>query len=266
MRCHSVQFDVVQGDWTTNRPAIEALIEDANPTAGDLVVLPEVSDTGWSLDIDGIADNGSLAWAEDLASRHQIWLQVGYVQRDGSRGRNQTTICSPEGDAVATYTKIHACNPMGEGTRFTSGDHLVIVDTGRARICPLTCYDLRFPEIWRLAALEGVDIFSLAANWPASRIDHWTKLLQARGIDTQAFVVAANRFGTDKDVQYGGRSAIISFQGTILAEASDTTSMVISASCDPNAAAAWRHEFPVADDINRAFLGSVDIQKVNPTA
>ncbi|MDP7030618.1 MAG: nitrilase-related carbon-nitrogen hydrolase, partial [Phycisphaerales bacterium] len=79
-------------------------------------------------------------------------------------------------------------------------------------------------------------------------------------------VVAANRFGTDKDVQYGGRSAIISFQGTILAEASDTTSMVISASCDPNAAAAWRHEFPVADDINRAFLGSVDIQKVNPTA
>ena len=191
---------------------------------------------------------------------------MGWVQRDGTRGRNQTTICSPEGDAVATYTKIHSCNPLGEGERFTSGNHLVIVDTGRARLCPLTCYDLRFPEIWRLAALEGVDIFSLAANWPACRIEHWTKLVQARAIENQAYVVAANRFGKDKEMQYGGRSAIVSFDGTILAEATDATCMVISASCDLKAAAAWQSEFPAAGDIHREFLGSVGIKKANPSA
>ncbi len=266
MRCHAIQVDLVHESPDENRRVYEAAIAAAAPVGGDLVLLPEFSDTGYSQDLDAVADNGCLEWAASLAAAHDCFLQVGWIGRSGDRGSNHASIIGRDGSVLATYAKVFPCGPMGEGRTFDSGDELIIVDTGTLRICPMICYDLRFPELWRIAGQRGVDCFMIGANWPRSRIAHWRSLLVARAVEQQAWVVAANRIGSDPAIEYGGASMVVSPMGEVVAELGEESPGCAAATIDLEAQRAWRADFAVLGDLKPALLGDLPIREVSAPA
>ena len=125
---------------------------------------------------------------------------------------------------------------------------------GGFTIAPFVCYDLRFPEVFRVAALWGATVLVVIGNWPAPREGHWLALLTARAIENQAYVVGANRCGPDPHAAYTGRSRIVDPRGRVLAEAGRWAPGTIGADLDLEAVEAYRREFPVLADVDPRFV------------
>ena len=257
MQVAAVQLDIAWEDKATNHTEIERMLGEADISPGAFVLLPELGDTGFSFNLDRIVDKRSLVWGQALARRLRIWLQIGYAQRgpDG-RGRNCAAIISPEGDHLGTYEKVHPFTYGRETDYYGSGGHLLIRSCAGAAVCPLICYDLRFPELFRIGSAAGAEIVTLGANWPQARQAHWRALLIARAIENQAYVVGANRVGADPHLRYAGGSIIVSPTGEILAEA-DSEPVVLRADLNLTALRQWREQFPALRDVRRDLLGSI---------
>lgn len=258
MHVAAVQFDIVWEDKPANHRIIESMLDAAPPPAGAFVLLPELGDTGFSFNLDTIVDDQTLSWACDLARERTYWVQAGFARRaaDGT-GRNCAAIIDPEGQVRGIYEKLHPFSFGRESEHYTGGDTILVEQCGDAVVAPMICYDLRFPELWRLAALAGAEIYSIGASWPDARQAHWRALAIARAIENQAYVVAVNRIGSDPALSYAGGSIIVSPQGTVLAEAScDQT--VLHAELDVTALRHWRREFPALRDVRRSLLGAID--------
>lgn len=254
MRVYAVQYDIAWEDKSANHGRIDEMLAKAEPAPGSFVVLPELGDTGFSFNLDVIVDDQSIPWAAALAERHGVYVQVGYAVRgtDG-RGRNCATIIDPSGRAVSTYEKVHPFSFGREVEHFTGGDTVVLARCGDAVIAPAICYDLRFPELFRLGALAGAEVFTLGASWPNARQAHWRALLIARAIENQACVIGVNRTGSDPHLSYAGGSIIVDHMGQVLAEAGDTPA-VIEAEVDLTALRTWREDFPALRDV-REHIG-----------
>jgi predicted amidohydrolase len=150
---------------------------------------------------------------------------------------------------------------MSEPEFIESGDRLLIARCGDVNVCPLVCYDLRFPELWRLPALASehpAEVFTIGASWPTPRAAHWRALLIARAIENLVFVIGVNRTGRDPSHSYAGGSMIVSHAGEILAEAGDGPE-VIQADLDLEALRAWRRDFPALRDAQKHLLGTIPI-------
>jgi omega-amidase len=262
MQFHAIQHDVISGDYKATRACIEKLIEQAKPSKKDYIVLQEMADTGWSLDIEAITNVGTLEWASALAKKLGVWIQTGWAEKINDRAHNCAAVCSPDGSIVANYVKVFTCNPLGENKLFDKGNELFILHIDDMSICPLICYDLRFAELWRLAALEGVDVFTESSSWPLPRIHHWKTLICARAIENQAFVVGSNRSGKDVIAHWGGSSLIVSPLGEVLAEAPESGNHFISATIDPKIAQNWRASFPALDDVRKELLGNIKVTHI----
>jgi len=244
-----MQCDVVWEDKPANHARIEQLIEEASIPRGALVVLPEMSDTGFSFALDRTADGRTLPWACAVAARFGMWIGAGWSRmgKDG-RGRNCYSIIRPDGTVAGTAEKLHPFSFGREGELFSGGDDLLVVDVNGLKICPLICYDLRFPEAFRAATAAGATCFLVPANWPSARTGHWRTLLAARAIENQAYVVGVNRVGRDPSLHYHGASMIIGPAGEILADADDTP-QVLRADLDAEKVTAWRATFPALRDM-----------------
>jgi predicted amidohydrolase len=159
---------------------------------------------------------------------------------------------------LGEYQKVHPFSYGKESQFYSGGDHLLLRRCGEAMVCPMICYDLRFPELWRIAALNGAEVFTIGASWPAARQHHWRALLIARAIENQAYVVAVNRTGSDPFLKYAGGSIIISPRGEVLAEAGEESG-VLQVQLDLAALRQWRDEFPVLKDVRPDLLGSMKL-------
>ena len=253
MRVYGLQPDVSWHDKAANHLAHRAALAAARPAAGSLVVLPEMCDTGFSMDVAAVTDTpvGETAtFLASLARQHEVFVLGGLVTTapDG-RGLNQAAAFSPDGAEVARYTKNHRFPLLGEPDHYAAGVGTVTFDWLGLRVCPIICYDLRFPELFRAAGGAGdVDLFAVIANWPTARVEHWTTLLRARAIENQAYVAGVNRVGRDPNVAgYPGRSAVIDPAGVVLCDAGGAAG-VASAEVDPAAMAAYRAAHPFRPD------------------
>jgi len=250
MNAHLVQLDIAWEDPGVNRERIEALLEGAEIRPGDLVVLPEMTFTGFSLDVartvsDAAAGEGFL---RDLARRRSCTVVGGLVAPVGGRATNQALALGPDGTLLARYSKLQPFSLGGEATAHVAGEEIVDFAWAGLRVAPFICYDLRFPEHFRCAAAHGAEMFIVIANWPARRIDHWTTLLQARAIENQATVVGVNRCGTDPNFPYNGRSVVVSPHGHVVNDAGEVEG-VVSVAIDPEEIRQWRRDFPALTDI-----------------
>lgn len=265
MKVAAVQLDIAWEDKDVNHRRIESMLDEAAVGEGCYVLLPELADTGFSFNLDRIVDDRSTAWAADLARRRRIWLQMGHAQvgADGM-GRNCATIFSPHGEAIGTYEKVHPFSYGREAEHYAGGERLIVRRLAdlpdRPAVCPLICYDLRFPELWRPAAAAGAEIFTIGASWPNARQHHWRALLIARAIENQVFVVAANRVGDDPHLSYSGGSMILSPMGEVLAEAGEEET-VLEADLDLAGLRRWRAEFPALRDLKKTLLGRIEIDR-----
>lgn len=251
------QLDIVWENKPANHAKVRALLDRAAAPRGSLVVLPEMFATGFSMDVKTVTDTGSRETYDFLAKTapdYGVFLVAGIVQTAGdTRGRNECVVFSPDGENVAHYCKIHPFSYAGETNHYVSGEKLTLFKWHDVTVAPFICYDLRFPEIFRAAVLQGAQMFTVIANWPASRVHHWITLLKARAIENQAYVAGVNRCGDDPKLAYSGHSMIIDPRGNVIADAGEEEG-VISAEIDAQALGQYRREFPFLNDIHTDYV------------
>ncbi len=234
----------------------------------DLVVLPELWSPGgfayrqWSARAEAV--DGPVAAAMSAAARDAgVLLHAGSIverPEDGERGPegkdlwNTSLVFSPSGELLASYRKIHRFGfGAGEPALMEAGEQPVFIDVpdrdggASVRSALSTCYDLRFPELYRAQLDGGAQMFVVPAAWPAERVSHWTLLGQARAIENQCLLVACNTAGTHAGVRMGGRSQVVLPTGEVVATAG-AAEQVLSVEVDPSAVAAYRERFPVLGD------------------
>ncbi|MBA3441983.1 MAG: carbon-nitrogen family hydrolase, partial [Pyrinomonadaceae bacterium] len=150
------------------------------------------------------------------------------------------------------YCKLHPFTLGGESRNYLSGSGLQVLTCNEFTVAPFICYDLRFPEIFRAAVRRGANLFTVIANWPTPRSDHWITLLKARAIENQAYVVGVNRSGRDPQLSYSGQSMIFDPHGRVIAEA-DAEEGTISANLDLQALVSYRQELPFLKDMHADY-------------
>ena len=250
------QLDIVWEDKPANHAKVQALLEKAAPPEGSLVVLPEMFATGFSMNVAAVSDSGVRRTHNFLAKAavdYRVYILAGVVTTDaGGKGRNECVVFSPEGIEMSRYCKLHPFTLGGESQHYLGGPSVQIFTWGEFTVAPFICYDLRFPEIFGAAVRRGANLFTVIANWPSPRSDHWTALLKARAIENQAYVVGVNRCGRDPQLSYLGQSVIFDPRGRVIAEAGAEEG-TISANLDLPALISYRHELPFLKDMHADY-------------
>jgi omega-amidase len=251
MTIHAVQLDCVWEDTTANRERVRRLLAGRCFQLGDLIVLPEMFLTGFSLNTAVTAQSAEAADEQFLAAlavEHQCAVLGGVVTAAADGGCfNEAVTFGPDGALLGRYRKRRPFSLGGESQVHAAGDEAVVFDWGGFRVAPLICYDLRFPELAREAVAVGADLLIYIASWPIARVQHWLTLLQARAIENQAYVVGVNRCGRDPQFNYPGRSVVVDPHGVIIADAADRE-VVLSSPCEPAVVQDWRAFFPALRD------------------
>jgi predicted amidohydrolase len=220
----------------------------------DVVVLPEIWTTG-AFDIElGVRQAEALAGPTTaalsaLAAEQGIWLHGGsFLELEGGHVYNTSTLFDQQGELVARYRKVHLFGfDTGEAALLSAGSELVIMPTPLGATALATCYDLRFPELFRAFTAAGAEAVLLSSSWPLARIAHWRTLIAARAIENQLPVIACNATGSHAGVVLGGESMIVDATGLLLAKA-DHEPTSVSATIDPAVTARTRLDFPVLRD------------------
>ncbi len=255
MRFHAVQTNPIWEQPLANRAAIAAAIDALTPARDDFIVLPELCETGFTMNSALAARDDSVAWWSTLAKSRHVWLQCGIARRQSSGAvANTATLFDPSGAEVGHYCKTFLFTPSGEHKAYGAGSAPCVFDCAGIRVAPMICYDLRFPELWRHAALDGAEVFTLQACWPAARLVQKHALIAARAIENQAWVVAANRTGDEPNTTYAGGSTIVDFVGTTHALCADEPG-VLTHSIDINALRSFRKSSSALSDIQPRLLG-----------
>jgi omega-amidase len=243
-------------DPAANRERLDALLAPlVNNT--DVIVLPEMFPTGFSMDVEKLHEtvNGpTTAWLESKARELNSAITGSLIVKDGERYYNRLLWVAPGSDLLH-YDKRHLFRMAKEHNHFTAGGAVALtVDWRGFKICPLVCYDLRFPVYSRRRSSLEYDLLIYTASWPAARREAWKALLRARAIENQAFVVGVNRIGQDGNgIEYSGDSVAHDFLGDAVAELHDE-SAVTTVELDGDALRAFRERFPAHLDADRFTL------------
>jgi predicted amidohydrolase len=208
-------------DAAANRAAIgQQLASLSQPT--DLVVLPEMFTTGFSMEAAGQAETMSgptVAWLREQAAAHDAVVTGSVIIEENGAYFNRLLWVRPDG-SLSHYDKRHLFTLAGEQHTYTPGQARLVEDWRGWRICPLVCYDLRFPVWSRNQPTAPYDLLLYVANWPAVRRTAWMTLLRARAIENVACALGVNRIGQDAlGHDYSGDSALIDAKGNYLVEA-----------------------------------------------
>jgi omega-amidase len=255
LRVTLVQQPLSWHDPAGNRERFEALLPGlAGHT--DLVVLPETFTTGFSMEVERLAEpaRGPTAlWMRALAARLGAAVTGSVITADGGHYYNRLLWAEPAGE-LRSYDKRHLFRMGREHEHFTPGRVAWSVSWRGFSICPLVCYDLRFPVYSRRRAQLDYDLLIYVANWPAARAFAWRTLLRARAIENQAYVVGVNRVGADGgDIAYAGDSAALDFLGATLADLGAEPG-VVTVSLDGAALGTFRRKFPAHLDADAFSL------------
>jgi predicted amidohydrolase len=250
-----VQQALAWHDPQANRAHFAQLLA---PLAGstDLVVLPEMFTTGFTMkpgEVAEPADGPTREWLLAQAAKLDAAVGGSVAVNDDGRFFNRFMVAMPGGPTY-WYDKRHLFRMAGEHRRYSAGTHALIIDWRGLRLCPLVCYDLRFPVWSRRRPELDYDLVIYTANWPAPRRAAWSALLRARAIENQAFCVGVNRIGTDGSGNaYVGDSVALDFMGQPLVELLDGASAV-TVPLDVDALREWRDKFPAQLDADTFSL------------
>ena len=249
MRAALVQLNLTWEDPPANHARAARLLQRAAEGGADVAILPEMFATGFSMEAARIAQpegGPSEQWLRGMARGLGMHLIAGLAETAAPLPRNNALLVSPEGE-VCRWSKLHPFTFAGEDKAFSAGSGVVTWKVAGVRITPQICYDLRFPEPFRLAAAD-TDAFVVIANWPDRRREHWQTLLRARAIENLAYVLGVNRVGNDGGgVHHAGDSAAISPWGETLVSASEVETVLL-VEVDPEAVKSARERFPVLAD------------------
>lgn len=254
MRASLIQIRVDESESVAGRRLRAADLVRAEADA-DLVVLPELWTTGaFAYDtfateaepLDGPTHEAMAQAAKDAG----VWLHAGSIPERDPDGTlyNTALVFSPSGELAASYRKIHRFGfDQGEAVLMGAGRAPVTVPLPETTVGLATCYDLRFPELFRTLTDAGAETLVVSAGWPERRRAHWTLLAQARAVENQAYVLACGTAGTHAGVPQAGHSIVVDPWGEVLAEAGPDEE-VLRVEFDPAKVPATREQFPALKD------------------
>jgi predicted amidohydrolase len=262
VRASLIQIGVDEGESVdSRRRRVASLVREQ--AGADLVVLPELWTTGafsfesFTVEAEPL-DGPTYEAMAKAASDAGVWLHAGSIPEraasdSGSAAGagplyNTSLVFSPSGELAAAYRKIHRFGfDKGEAVLMGAGTELVTLRLPETTLGIATCYDLRFPELFRGLVDAGAETFVLSAGWPERRRSHWTLLAQARAVENQAYVLACGTAGTHAGVPQAGHSIVVDPWGEVLAEAG-ADEEVLMVEFDPAKVATTREQFPALKD------------------
>ena len=224
MKIALVQMDVAHGQPVENKKHVKEMLERALSEKPDVIVLPEMWNTGYALDeLDGLAD------------------------KDG-KFYNTTYVYNKSGDLINTYSKVHLFGLMAEDQYMSAGSSESVFELDAVTAASVICYDIRFPEWVRTQMAQGAKVLFVVAQWPEPRVQQWEILLKARAVENQAFVVAVNRVGTGPDDVFSGHSMVIDPLGNVVLQSKEHEEGIFTADINLEEVDKVRGQIPVFED------------------
>jgi predicted amidohydrolase len=225
-------------------------IRHAAASGADLICFPEQFASGWDPesgknveDIDGLI----VSTLREYARSNQIGIIGSFRKRGNPLPENTAVVIDNAGRLLATYSKMHLFSPGNEQKGFQPGSDLGTFTLGPLSCGVAICYDLRFPELFRIYARKGVHAVFVPAAWPEKRISHWELFITARAAENQMYIAGVNTTGTTPVDTYSGSSMTADPHGTIISRANEAEQLLF-ADLDPVLVEAARRAFPVEKD------------------
>ena len=247
MKCLLIQANLVWENKADNITKMEKLIASQTESP-DLIVLPEMFTTGFSMSAEALAetmDDTTVRWMQEIAQKQNATVTGSCIISENGNYYNRLLWVSPSGN-VAHYDKRHLFGMGDEHKFYTAGTKHFVIDQGEWKVMPMICYDLRFP-VWSRNTMQA-DLLIFVANWPDKRIDAWSKLLQARALENQCYVIGVNRVGDDANgFHHTGHSAVIDPMGHEIDELKYTEG-IIEATLDLDKIKLIRRQLPFLRD------------------
>ena len=243
-----IQTDIVWQNAEENR---KLYLEKINLITEqiDLIVLPEMFTTGFSMHPHNIAEymyGDTVKWMQKITSEKNTAISGSLIISENNKFYNRFIFVHPSGK-IEFYNKRHLFSLAGEHTVYVSGDEKIIIDYKGWKICPQVCYDLRFPVYAR--NVEGYDLLLYVANWPKVRISAWDALLKARSIENLCYTIGVNRVGVDaSNYEYNGHSAAYDCLGKQIVEAKNNKEDVVIVTLDKNQVSKVRNSLDFLND------------------
>jgi len=239
-------------DKAENKIVCIRCFEHAKKSQVDLIIFPEMTLTGFSMNTrltaEKLEDSKTINFFSQHSKSNKIASIFGVCLDEKSGTTNAAVFINKFGNIEKVYRKIHPFSFAGENTYFVSGNDTAVINFQEIHIGLSICYDLRFPELYRLYA-NSCQIMINIANWPERRIDHWNTLLKARAIEDQFFVIGVNRLGNDNNgLSYVKSSMIFAPDGTRV-EPIDSIEDILIFDVNPEFVQSYRSSFPVLSDI-----------------
>ncbi|NPV44398.1 MAG: carbon-nitrogen family hydrolase [Firmicutes bacterium] len=231
MKISLLQMDVILGHPSENRQKVEKMFRQTIEDDPDVIVLPETWNTGFFPEnVKELADlqgEPSCSLLSELAMEYKVNIIGGSIA-DNEKGKvyNTNYVFDRNGRMISKYRKIHLFSPSGEHNFFEPGNEISIYEIDGVKAATIICYDLRFAELVRTLALEGIQILFVPAEWPHPRLEHWKTLLKARAVENQMFVVGVNGVGKAKELKFCGNSMIIDPWGEVIACAGEEEGVI----------------------------------------
>jgi predicted amidohydrolase len=243
-----IQADLVWEVPKANRANFEQKIKSL-PNDTDVVVLPEMFTTGFTMNAKKIAETmkgETVLWMKSMALEHDVAIVGSLVIKENKRFYNRFLFVEPSG-YISIYDKRHTFTLAGEDRVYSAGKEKVIIHYKGWKIRPLICYDLRFP-VWSRNT-EDYDVLIYVANWPKTRIVAWDILLQARAIENMCYSVGVNRVGIDgTNSKYSGHSAVYNVLGELLTSFKPNEKQVEIVTLEKRHITAYRKKLRFLDD------------------
>jgi predicted amidohydrolase len=228
MKVALVQAPLYWENPIQNRNYFEDKINSITETI-DLIVLPEMFTSGFTMNPKAVAESikgDTISWLQVVAKAKNAAITGSLVIEENGNFYNRLVFVFPTGK-IKTYDKKHLFTLSGEDKAYTSGTQKLIFEYQGFRICPLICYDLRFPVFARNT--EDYDVLIYVANWPKPRINAWDALLKARAIENMCYTIGVNRMGEDPNQHhYPGHSQVIDYLGNYLVEPQENEGVFIT--------------------------------------
>ncbi len=250
LKVTAIQSDLHWEDVDQNLAMFAKKI-DAISESTDIIVLPEMFNTGFSMLSQKLSekmDGKSVSWMIAQAKKTNAVIVGSLIVKESNKYYNRLVWVQPD-EVIHVYDKRHLFRMADEHSHFSAGTKRIIIEYKGWKICPLVCYDLRFPVWSRNSLEEQYDLLIYIANWPGARKAPWSKLLEARAIENQSYVVGVNRVGEDgKGYAYTGNSAIINPKGELVSHIPENNNCTETVSLSLDDLNSFRKVFPVGMD------------------
>jgi omega-amidase len=262
-----IQSDIYWEEIEANLSAFEEKIWQIGQET-DVIVLPEMFSTGFTMNAPKLAEHMNMRtfkWMRQMADQTGALILGSFIATVHDRFYNRLLWMEPGGN-YKTYDKRHLFRMAGEHKTYSSGESLLVATWKGWRICPLICYDLRFP-VWSRNTYDvsarrlNYDLLLYVANWPTARIEAWSALLKARAIENLSYVVGVNRVGMDDNsVEYNGTSSIISPKGDVIFS-SEGVETIKTLQISANSLLAFRDKFPAFYDADEFSIENEEFEE-----